>query len=449
VQEVWAPLAGRWLLQLRLLGRSVLLCLSVEQGVQRVSVAQERPKEASPTGVQGALRKGLIGAQLQSVSAHPSALEVKLSFAQRGVPRVLVGEFFAGGGLFLLNEAGRVLATSSDSPLRQRVGQIYASAAPQLSPAELALPSRLASLEGDVPLARAAEAMLAPMAQAREVEGLRRAVLSRVQGELKRTVRALEKVREDIKRAEGAASHRRMGEILSRNLHLVPKGATSVRLTDYTDQGEVEVEVTLSPARTPKQQSDWHFHQYRRFQRGESIAKAREAMLTQKVAALQKKKEGLSALSEEELSEQLPQGRPAKKGSVGPALPYKEYVAASGQRIWVGKDARGNDALTFHIARPHHLWLHARGVPGSHVVVPLEKNAQLSEEVLLDASHLAVHHSRAKEEPLAEVSYVEVKLVRRQKGGAPGQVVYSQEKTFRVRLEPERIRRLLESREEG
>jgi predicted ribosome quality control (RQC) complex YloA/Tae2 family protein len=127
------------------------------------------------------------------------------------------------------------------------------------------------------------------------------------------------------------------------------------------------------------------------------------------------------------------------------ASPYREYHSAKGERIWVGKNAAGNDALTFSRAKPHDLWLHARGIPGSHVVVPLAKGAPASQEVLLDAAHLALYHSDAKGEPRGEVSYTPVKFVHRVKGGAPGQVNYTREKTLLVRIEPERMRRLIET----
>ena len=128
------------------------------------------------------------------------------------------------------------------------------------------------------------------------------------------------------------------------------------------------------------------------------------------------------------------------------ARPFKEYVGHGGQRIWVGKGGEDNDTLTFKVARPYHLWLHARGLPGSHVVVPLEKGVEVAQEVLLDAAHLALHHSGAKGEPRGEVSWVPVKFVKKVKGGAPGRVQYTREKTLVVRLEQERLERLLKTR---
>src|SRR6185369_7547785 len=120
---------------------------------------------------------------------------------------------------------------------------------------------------------------------------------------------------------------------------------------------------------------------------------------------------------------------------------FKEYDGAGG-RIWVGKGAQDNDELTFKLARPHHLWLHARGVTGAHVVIPLERGATAPQELLLDAATLAAHHSQSKGELKSEVSYTQVKFVKKVKGVA-GAVTYTREKTFFLRLEKARLARLL------
>jgi predicted ribosome quality control (RQC) complex YloA/Tae2 family protein len=141
----------------------------------------------------------------------------------------------------------------------------------------------------------------------------------------------------------------------------------------------------------------------------------------------------------------------ARAGRAKPAVhqPYRVFLARSGARILVGRAGRDNDALTFGVARPDDVWLHARGLPGAHVLIPLPRGAEVPEETLVDAAHLALHHTRGAGADRGEVSYTRAKFVRRVKGGAPGAVTYTREKTFLVRLEPVRLQRLLASREEG
>jgi len=93
--------------------------------------------------------------------------------------------------------------------------------------------------------------------------------------------------------------------------------------------------------------------------------------------------------------------------------------------------------------------MHARGVSGAHVVVPLDRGQEVGQETLLDAAHLALHFSRVAGEPRGEVAWTRARLVKRVKGGAPGQVTYTGEKVLSVRVEPARLERLLRSREEA
>ena len=192
-------------------------------------------------------------------------------------------------------------------------------------------------------------------------------------------------------------------------------------LTAYTESGVEEVKVKLDPKRSPKEEADWHFHQYKRLLRGVEQARRREAELAREVAQAEAALAQLEQMDEAALLAQV-EVLQAPAGEEGPqeGRPYKEYLGHGGQRIWVGRGSEDNDVLTFKVARPYHLWLHARGLPGSHVVVPLEKGMEVSQEVLLDAAHLALHHSGAKGEPRGEVSYVPVKFVRKVKGARAG-----------------------------
>jgi predicted ribosome quality control (RQC) complex YloA/Tae2 family protein len=128
--------------------------------------------------------------------------------------------------------------------------------------------------------------------------------------------------------------------------------------------------------------------------------------------------------------------------------PYVAYHSADGRLILVGRGGRDNDTLTTKFARPHDLWLHVKNTPGAHVVVPLEKNTSCPADLLVDAATLAVHHSDARDEQVAEVSYVERRHVRKRKGAAPGSVTMDREKVIVVRMERPRLERLLAAREE-
>ena len=113
----------------------------------------------------------------------------------------------------------------------------------------------------------------------------------------------------------------------------------------------------------------------------------------------------------------------------------------------MGRSARDNDTLTFRVARGRDIWLHARDAAGSHVVVPMERGADVSHETLLDAAHLAVHFSKARGERVADVHWTERKHIRRVPGGAPGLVTVAAGRTLRISVEDERLTALYERRD--
>ena len=191
-----------------------------------------------------------------------------------------------------------------------------------------------------------------------------------------------------------------------------------------------------------------HFRQYRRLQRGSAMARERLVVLDREIAEAERAlAQAESSPAAEADSSSGPRAPSPRRRAVPAHRPYRVFRGADGHPIWVGRAGEDNAALTFEVARPHHLWMHARGVPGAHVVVPVDRGGDIRQETLLDAAHLALHFSRLAGEPRGEVAWTRARLVKRVKGGSPGQVTYSGEKVLAVRVETARLERLLRSRE--
>jgi predicted ribosome quality control (RQC) complex YloA/Tae2 family protein len=97
-------------------------------------------------------------------------------------------------------------------------------------------------------------------------------------------------------------------------------------------------------------------------------------------------------------------------------------LSADGFEILVGRTANDNDHLTFKIARPNDLWLHAGDYGGSHVVVRNATRKEVPQRTLIEAAQLAAYFSQAKKNPKADVHYTERKFVSKIKGAKPGLV---------------------------
>jgi predicted ribosome quality control (RQC) complex YloA/Tae2 family protein len=100
----------------------------------------------------------------------------------------------------------------------------------------------------------------------------------------------------------------------------------------------------------------------------------------------------------------------------------RRYISADGFEILVGRAAHDNDHLTFKVAKPNDVWLHAADYGGSHVVVRNPTRKELPSRTLIEAAQLAAHFSQANKDPKVDVSYTERKFVSKPKGAAAGLV---------------------------
>jgi predicted ribosome quality control (RQC) complex YloA/Tae2 family protein len=108
----------------------------------------------------------------------------------------------------------------------------------------------------------------------------------------------------------------------------------------------------------------------------------------------------------------------------------------------VGKTAKDNDHLTFKVGKPDDLWLHARGTPGSHVIVRLEKGQSIPHETLKDAATLTLWFSDLRKSGKGEVIYTLRKFVKKAKGQKPGVVQVTRDKSMWIECKDERLERL-------
>jgi predicted ribosome quality control (RQC) complex YloA/Tae2 family protein len=110
----------------------------------------------------------------------------------------------------------------------------------------------------------------------------------------------------------------------------------------------------------------------------------------------------------------------------------RRYRSSDGYEILVGRAAHDNDQLTFRIARPHDLWLHAADYPGSHVIVRNPTRADVPHRTIIEAAQLAAAFSQAKRDAKVDVHYTQRKFLSKPKGAAPGLVRMSSFRTITV-----------------
>jgi len=295
------------------------------------------------------------------------------------------------------------------------------------------------------------------------VDGRREALGKALRKAIARVERRATAVRGDLSRADEAEALARRAQLFVAEAARATRGATSLVAVDWTSGEPVEVNLPLDPARGAREQIDALFHKARRRKEGARIAHGRLAEADRALVRLRALADAVAETPPDELealerqartvaphdfklascvSPGGPRGSRAREQQ--PLPPYRTYLTASGVRILVGRGGEKNDELTFHVARPHDLWLHAKNRAGAHVIVPLEKNASCPADALVDAAHLAAHFSEARDETLVEVQHTPRRYLRKPRGSAPGLVVVDREKVLVLRRQDDRLRALLE-----
>ncbi|MCP4634715.1 MAG: DUF814 domain-containing protein [candidate division Zixibacteria bacterium] len=117
---------------------------------------------------------------------------------------------------------------------------------------------------------------------------------------------------------------------------------------------------------------------------------------------------------------------------VGPHK-FREYKIEDGIKIYIGRDGKDNDKLTFGFASKNDLWFHAQQSHGSHIILKRpQKNYDFSQNQINTAAAIAAYYSKARSSSSVPIIYTLVKYVRKPRGAPPGKALYSNEKSILV-----------------
>jgi len=106
---------------------------------------------------------------------------------------------------------------------------------------------------------------------------------------------------------------------------------------------------------------------------------------------------------------------------------FRQFDLGGNFTLYVGKNAKNNDELTFKFAKPNDIWLHARGIAGSHAIIPLNKNQNVPKSVIEKAASIVAYYSAARKSSYVPVIFTFKKYLRKPKGAAPGEVIVTKE----------------------
>lgn len=274
------------------------------------------------------------------------------------------------------------------------------------------------------------------VSQAETVDATQRdltALLNRAKKRLEGVRRRIERLREEEAKVGEAARIRERADLLLAHVGRVQPGAK--RVTVHDAEGRT-LKIPVDPALPPLENAKRLYDDARRRSRAEERlpelmerAAAEEARWAAAVAALEA---GEAPPWVEAALTRAEAKAPRQATSKGPRLPYRVYRTSGGLEVRVGKTSKDNDVLTFRHASPDDVWLHARQVPGSHVVLRWAEDGAPPARDLEEAATLAAIHSKARSSGTVAVDWTRRKHVRKPRGAPPGRVMVSHAKTVFV-----------------
>jgi predicted ribosome quality control (RQC) complex YloA/Tae2 family protein len=261
--------------------------------------------------------------------------------------------------------------------------------------------------------------------------------LTREQDRLERSVEHLE---QELSQASRADEYERWGHLLMAAASRIEEGREEVELDDLFGEEDATVTIPLDPALSAIENAEEYYDRARSVRKSREEAEKRWSETRQR---LERYREVLEELQEIESIREVKQFRRehsdfladllGQQDGQGDRVAFRQFEVAGGYTVWAGKNARQNDELLSEYARKYDYWMHARKVPGSHVILRRkDRNKEPSKRAIRAAASIAAYYSQARGSSLVPVQVTERKYVHKPKGGPPGRVRVDREEVVMV-----------------
>ncbi|MBR0086124.1 MAG: NFACT family protein [Lachnospiraceae bacterium] len=249
---------------------------------------------------------------------------------------------------------------------------------------------------------------------------------------LERAVKKLDLQNRQLEDAEKRERFRRYGELLNAYSYTLRGGGTSITLPDYMDDDR-EIEIPLDPDLSLADNAKAYFEKYGKMKRTFEALSVQVEETRQEIDHLSSILQSIDMAEDQEVLKQIREEM-ADAGFLKKTASQKgrrerihskpyHYRSSDGFDIYVGKNNLQNEWLTFKFADKDDIWMHAKNMPGSHVIIR-KMGQEIPDRTYEEAASLAAYYSAGRNAEKVEVDYVEKKQLRKPNNGAPGFVVY-------------------------
>ena len=245
--------------------------------------------------------------------------------------------------------------------------------------------------------------------------------------------------------------YRILGDLINANLYQLHKGQESAQLQNFYDPDGASVTVALDKQLTPAQNAQRYFKRYQKARSAQSTAAEQKEKTLQELAFLEGALDDLQKCVQEaelvEIREELQKtgyvraSHNRKQQRRFPESQPLKYVSQDGIEILVGKNSLQNDRIT-SAARGDETWLHAKDMPGSHVII--KKEGDIPQTTLQEAAQLAAYFSRGRQSAGVPIDYTLRKNVKKPGGSPAGFVIYTNQRTLYITVSESDIKKIRE-----
>lgn len=428
--------------------RGRFLYVSVEPSSPRLYLIRRKVKELDKLSIPLApfgqlLRSQLGGGAMLSCEKLPDERIVKFTFRvvdELDTPHVrhLVCQLTGrSANLLLLDHSNRISgALRSPKGIGQNLGEYYAPPPKQETVVSNApiVAGPAASDTADEYFQRvdAKKAFDLAIRNARTVIQKTKATKVKLQNNLK----------QDLNQHGDPEVHKRLGDLLLANVATAVRVGNTVQITDFyaTDAPTIEVEVEAE--KSLQEAATESFRKYTKAKRARAEIAERLKTLESELRTITQREQELDRVQQDRDEIALANFTKPKESAKKPAdtirkkeqplTGVRRYHSTDGYEILVGRAARDNDNLTFRIARPNDLWLHAGDYPGSHVVIRNPTRKEIPHRTIIEAAQLAGKFSQASGDAKVVIHYAERKFLSKPRGAAPGLVRMSSFRSITV-----------------
>jgi predicted ribosome quality control (RQC) complex YloA/Tae2 family protein len=456
VEEVRIRSAGRFLgrlFQLTSLSfafdlglKGCFLFISAEPSSPRFYLIRRRSKDLEKASIGlshfGQIVKSQLGGgQLVGCTKDPGERVVRLTFnvvddlGQIHFRRLVAQLTGRAANLLILDELNRVKTTLRfPKGAGQSPGEYYLT--PPAQPAQ----KRAEPVEITDSPSEAADQFFQKLDEEKSFDSRIIALNVQLQRRLDQKIKLLANLENDLATHGDAEKHKRAGDLLLANLSTATRENNKTRITDFYSEGTPTIELEIDPTLSLQDAAAQFFRRYAKAKRAGIETTQRIQALRQEIDLLRQQQNHLQQVAENRDPKSLEEFDKSEKKPHRQIEPKAEkqipgvrrYLSTDGYEILVGRGARDNDHLTFRIARPNDLWLHAGDYPGSHVVIRNPTRKEIPQRTVIEAAQLAGRFSQASEDARVVIHYTERKFLSKPKGAAPGLVRLSKFKSMTV-----------------